>query len=90
MDRIKVRGTVQTGVAGELLADLAEALRAGGLRVQSGGDTLEFAVGQAVRFDLRGRARPDGRRTVRLRLTWRAEPPAETGIDLAITPGSQK
>ena len=89
MKRLRVRGTVQNGAAGELLAQLAEALRAGSVLLQSGGETLEFPAAQSVRFDLRGRSRPDGRRSLRLRLSWRPEPSAETGIDLAITPGSQ-
>ena len=81
--RLRARAALGIGQAADYVEVLARALRAGGITIRSGAQTVALRAAEEVELDLR--AAEDGEHsTVRLELRWRTPVVAE---ELEIVPG---
>ena len=82
---LRMRATLDSGQVADHLAALAQALRAGGVTLRSGGEALVLHAAETVELEVQAGEEGD-RSVVRLALRWQTPAPQ---ADLEILPGVQ-
>ncbi len=88
-EALEFSGEVSADEAATFLESIAKSVRQGSTLLESGDQSLSLRIGSTVEVDLVAKSKPEkGKGSLELKISWEAEPVAETPRTLEIVPGA--